>query len=154
MYIYPLPFEALSHLPPQPIPLGWYRAPVWVSWAMQQIPCVSFFKKIFFIGLKLLYSVVLASTAPRSESAVSRHISDFLGGISSKESACQGRRCKRLRFHPWVVENGNPLQYSCLENSTDRGAWADMHAYIPSGHPALWSFEAEGWLLLSKLEKS
>ena len=20
-------------------------------------------------------------------------------------------------------ENGNPLQYSCLENSTDRGAW-------------------------------
>ena len=21
------------------------------------------------------------------------------------------------------VENGNPLQYSCLENPTDRGAW-------------------------------
>ena len=21
------------------------------------------------------------------------------------------------------VGNGNPLQYSCLENSTDRGAW-------------------------------
>ena len=21
------------------------------------------------------------------------------------------------------VENGNPLQYSCLENSMDRGAW-------------------------------
>ena len=21
------------------------------------------------------------------------------------------------------VENGNPLQYSCLENSVDRGAW-------------------------------
>ena len=21
------------------------------------------------------------------------------------------------------VENGNPLQYSCLENSIDRGAW-------------------------------
>ena len=41
--------------------------------------------------------------------------------------------------------NGNPLQYSCLENPTDRGAWQDivngvaesytpqqlnMHAYI------------------------
>ena len=22
--------------------------------------------------------------------------------------------------------NGNPLQYSCLENSMDRGAWQDM----------------------------
>ena len=25
------------------------------------------------------------------------------------------------RFHG--EENGNPLQYSCLENSMDRGAW-------------------------------
>ena len=35
----------------------------------------------------------------------------------------------RRGFDPWVentalVEgNGNPLQYSCLENPTDRGAW-------------------------------
>ena len=36
-YIYPLPLEPPSHLPPHPTPLGWYRAPVWVSWAMQQI---------------------------------------------------------------------------------------------------------------------
>ena len=27
-------------------------------------------------------------------------------------------------------ENGNPCQYSCLENSMDRGAW---HAYSPWG---------------------
>ena len=26
------------HLPPRPTPLGWYRAPVCVSWAIQQIP--------------------------------------------------------------------------------------------------------------------
>ena len=31
-------------------------------------------------------------------------------------------------FNPWVGKiswrrNGNPLQYSCLENPTDRGAW-------------------------------
>ena len=38
VYIYPLPFEPPSHLPPHPTPLGWYRAPVWVSWAIQQIP--------------------------------------------------------------------------------------------------------------------
>ena len=33
-----------------------------------------------------------------------------------------------LVFPPWVtkipgVGNGNPLQYSCLENLMDRGAW-------------------------------
>ena len=27
--------------------------------------------------------------------------------------------------------NGNPLQYSCLENSMDRGAWL---AIVPVGH--------------------
>ena len=36
-------------------------------------------------------------------------------------------------FYPWVGKiswrgNGNPLQYSCLENFTDRGAWwATVH---------------------------
>ena len=32
-----LPFETPSHLPPHSTPLGWYRAPVWVSWAIQLI---------------------------------------------------------------------------------------------------------------------
>ena len=45
--------------------------------------------------------------------------------MSGKESTCQCRRC---RFDPWVGKipgggNGNPLQYSCLGNPTDRGAW-------------------------------
>ena len=31
------------------------------------------------------------------------------------------------------VGNGNPLQYSCLENSTDRGAWwAAVHGVSKS----------------------
>ena len=36
---------------------------------------------------------------------------------------------KSLRFNFWVgkipleKQNGNPLQYSCLEKSMDRGAW-------------------------------
>jgi len=38
VYIYPLPFETPSYLFPHLTPLGWYRAPVWVSWAIQQIP--------------------------------------------------------------------------------------------------------------------
>ena len=33
------------------------------------------------------------------------------------------------------VGNSNPLQYSCLENSTDRGAWqATVHGIERVGH--------------------
>ena len=47
--------------------------------------------------------------------------------------AYQCRRHKRRRFDPWVRKirwrgHGNPLQYSCLENPMDRGAWwATVH---------------------------
>ena len=52
----------------------------------------------------------------------------FPGGASGKESACQCRRCKGRGFNPGSgrfpgVGNGNPLQYSWLDNSMDRGAW-------------------------------
>ena len=29
---------SLLNLPPHPTCLGWYRAPVWISWDLQQIP--------------------------------------------------------------------------------------------------------------------
>ena len=46
---------------------------------------------------------------------------------SSKESACQSKArdsgsIPEMQRSPGVG-NGNLLQYSCLENSTDRGAW-------------------------------
>ena len=52
----------------------------------------------------------------------------FLGGASGKESTFQCRRYKRQGFDPRSGQscrggNGNPLQYSCLENSIDRGDW-------------------------------
>ena len=59
--------------------------------------------------------------------------------LSGKESACRWRRCERPGFHFWVRKvlgggNGNPLQYSCLENPTDRGAWqATVHRVTESG---------------------
>ena len=45
--------------------------------------------------------------------------------FSGKEYACD----ERLVFDPWLGRsfgegNGNPLQYSCLGNPMDRGAWA------------------------------
>ena len=52
----------------------------------------------------------------------------FLNAASGKEAAYQCRRHKRCCFNPWVGrlpggEHSNPLQYSCLENLMDRGAW-------------------------------
>ena len=58
---------------------------------------------------------------------------DFPGGSSGKEPACQHRRYESRRFNPWVGRSpregdGNPLQYSCLENPIDRGTWwATVH---------------------------
>ena len=51
--------------------------------------------------------------------------------FSGKESPCQRRSLRRLRLDLWVRKtlgggNGNPLQYCCLENPMDRGAWRAM----------------------------
>ena len=50
----------------------------------------------------------------------------FPGGAGGKASACHtgdpGLICGSGRSPG--RGNGNPLQYSCLENSMDRGAWA------------------------------
>ena len=62
----------------------------------------------------------------------------YPGSTSGKEPACQCRRHKRHRFDPWVGKipgggHGNPLQYSCLENPMDRGAWwATVHLVMKS----------------------
>ena len=50
---------------------------------------------------------------------------DFPGSSDSKASACNARD---LGLIPGSGRspgegNGNPLQYSCLENPMDRGAW-------------------------------
>ena len=59
-------------------------------------------------------------------------------GPRGREPACQCRRWKRHRFLPGLWrsaggEHGNPLQYSCLEDSMDRGAWwATVHGSVKS----------------------
>ena len=55
----------------------------------------------------------------------------------SKESACNAGDLGLIpgsgRFPG--EGNGNPLQYSCLENSVDRGAWwATVHGVARVGH--------------------
>jgi len=60
-----------------------------------------------------------------SEVAQSRYRWDFLGVSDSKESACNSGdqdSIPGLGRSPGE-RNDNPLQYSCLENSMDRGPW-------------------------------
>ena len=57
-------------------------------------------------------------------------ITKFPGGSDGKESACN---VGNLGLIPESGRspgegNGNPIQYSCVENPTDRGAWwATVH---------------------------
>ena len=59
----------------------------------------------------------------------------FPGGSDDKESAYNAGHPGLI---PWSGRspgegNGNPLQYSCLENSTDRGDWrATVHGVAKS----------------------
>ena len=57
--------------------------------------------------------------------------SQCLKFLHSKEFACNAGD---LGWEdPLEKENGNPLQYSCLDNSTDRGAWwATVHGVTKS----------------------
>ena len=59
----------------------------------------------------------------------------FPGSSAVKESACQHRRLRFTGLIPGSKGegNGNPLQYSCLENPMDRGAWqASVHGVTKS----------------------
>ena len=66
------------------------------------------------------------------------HTIGFPGGSSSKEPTCHARDVRdmgsvlELGQSPGG-EHGNPLQYSYLENSMDRGAWqATVHRVTKS----------------------
>ena len=54
-----------------------------------------------------------------------RPVWGFLGASDSKEPACNGGDLGSIPGLGGAPGegNGNPLQYSCLENPKDRGAW-------------------------------
>ena len=62
-------------------------------------------------------------------------LDDYPGGSDGKESACNAEDMSSipgLGRSP-VEENGNPLQYSCLENPMDRGTWGvTVHGVVKS----------------------
>ena len=71
--------------------------------------------------------LVCCNSWGRKESDTTESLSwtELIQWLRSKESAC---RAEDLGSVPWLGRfpgggHGNPLQYSCLENSMDRGAW-------------------------------
>ena len=66
-----------------------------------------------------------SSVMLRASLVISIYLIGFPGGSDGKESACSAGdpgSIPRLERSPGEG-NGNPLQYSCLQNSMDRGAW-------------------------------
>ena len=80
----------------------------------------------------------------------------FLDGLVGKESACNAAYRGAKGLIPGSGRspgggNGNPLQYSCLENSMNRGAlWATVHGVTKS---RTWpSMSMEGWTPCPKMQ--
>ena len=72
------------------------------------------------------------------EVLLAHDIRGLSGWLSGKESACQRSRSGDAASVPGSgrspgVGNSNPLQFSCLEHSMDRGAWrATVHGVAKS----------------------
>ena len=83
--------------------------------------------------------VILKSSGDPAEEGTMTFRASTMGVVegmtSGKESTCQ---CRRPGFNPWVKKipgegSDNPLQYSCLGNPMDRGAWwATVHRLVKS----------------------
>ena len=79
---------------------------------------------------------VLPSVFPAGKQVVLiSSLEGFPGGSDSKESTCSAGDLGSIPGSGRSLGkgNGNPLQYYCLENPTDRGAWqAKVHAVTKS----------------------
>ena len=107
----PLPFEPPSHLPPHPTPLGWYRAPVWVFWALQQVPTgYLFYIWWYSFHVTLSIHLTLSSPLPMSKNLSSMSVSPLL-------------LCKQIlqyhfsRFHKYALEYDVYLSLSDFPHS-------------------------------------
>ena len=105
-------------------------------WVLNSIsvPCICCFRLLWlaFFSLEVCCISYLWSFA---QSNLKNGLPRWLSG---KESVCQCNRCRRHEFNYWVGKTPwqrkwQPLQYSCLENPMDRGAWrATVHGIAKS----------------------
>ena len=83
----------------------------------------------------LLHFLVWVSPCPGPDFLAPLGLTDFPGGSDGKEIVC---KAGDLGLTPGSgrspgARNGNPLRYSCLENSMERGAWgATVHGVTES----------------------
>ena len=116
VYIFPLPFEPPSHLPPHSTALGWYRAPVWVSWAVQQIP----------LGYVFYYGNVSL------EKAMAPHSGTLAWKIPWMEEPGRLQSMGSLRVgHDWATS------LSLFTFMHWRGKWQPTPVFLPG--------ESQGW---------
>ena len=78
-----------------------------------------------WVMVRLVVSSVLMNQQCILNKASLNRTGSFPGGTSG--TCLQRRRHERRGFDPWVgkisCRRASPLQYSCLENAMDRGAW-------------------------------
>ena len=75
------------------------------------------------------------TTSGRDEPMIGEPLWTLPGGSDGKKSACDAGDPGSIPGSGKTPGEGNgyPLQYSCLENPTDRGAWwATVHEVIKS----------------------
>ena len=90
------------------------------------------------IRIKRLLRKWSVSLDPRLQPECLRSLKGFPGGASGKEPAYQCSRVRDSGSTPGLGRSpggghGNPLQYFCLENPMDRGAWqATVHRVAKS----------------------
>ena len=111
-------------LPPHPIPLGYPSAPAPSSLYHASNLEWHFISHMIFYMFQC-YSLI--STRPRPLPESKRL---FNTSVSLLLSRIQGYHYLLSKFHMYALVyciggegNGTPLQYSCLENPMDRGAW-------------------------------
>ena len=104
---------------------------------------ISLFLKVRLKPSKMLFEVCLPlqgrNHSTFQEYFLKHRVSQLPRWLGGKEPAYQGRKRRRLGSVPWSGGppgggDGNPLQYSCLKNSMDRGAWQAPAHRVRVGH--------------------
>ena len=106
------------------------------SWTLDSVQCTSWnWALLWILFLVIFLGTSLEGKVPFSASQAFWIKLGFLGGLVGKESACYaGDLGSVLGLGSSPGEgNGNPLQYSCLEDPMDRRAWqATVHGVTKS----------------------
>ena len=112
----------------------WSLAPqlflfLWCSWKGYKMAVKYYMGYLYILSLWKKGFLTFHQMGSTSSLLISDgHLWGFLGGSDSKESACNSGVAGYMGLTPRLGRSpggghGNPLQYSCLENPMNRGAW-------------------------------